>query len=130
MSDLHLLAATVLSHCLLDAENMTSLQTSGSLLLLLSHITDTTANSDMKECATAALAKAAQDGLLHHTPLIQPHLKKIIVRSLWQDLSPLSIVLHCFLCLEVNRRILHEQNVEKTFIQLLSHSVSSAPLSP
>ncbi|CAI8013289.1 Armadillo repeat-containing protein 3 [Geodia barretti] len=84
VSDLHLRAATALSLCLHDAENMTALQTSRSLELLLSLMTDAGANSDMKTCAASALAKAAHD--------------------------------------EVNRRILHEQNVEKTFIQLLAHS--------
>lgn len=59
-SDLHVLAVSVLSLCLDDAESMVALQSSGCLQQLLQHITSST-SPDMKRHAARALAKAATD---------------------------------------------------------------------
>ena len=57
-SDLHVLAMSVLSLCLDDAESMVALQSSGYLQQLLQHITESN-SPDMKKHAAKALAKAA-----------------------------------------------------------------------
>ena len=57
-SDLHVLAVSVLSLCLDDAESMVALQSSGCLQQLLQHITNSS-SPEMKRHAAKTLAKAA-----------------------------------------------------------------------
>ena len=57
-SDLHVLAVSVLSLCLEDAQSMVALQSSDCLQQLLQHIADSS-SPDMKCQAAKALAKAA-----------------------------------------------------------------------
>ena len=101
-------------------------------------MSDSTANTDMKRCAASALAKAAQDGrvlLSLHSNITHNYVLNII---LWYKIAGNTQIMieYASVCTtifatcvslsqsEVNRKILHEQSVEKTFIQLLTHSVS------
>ena len=59
-ADLHVLAVSVLSLCLEDAESMVALQSSDCLQQLLQHIRDSS-DPEMKGNASKALAKAAKN---------------------------------------------------------------------
>lgn len=102
-ADVHVLAVEVLSLCLGNANSMTVLQGSGCLHQLLSHITES-ANQLMKKHAITTLATAATNS-------------KYKVDCCRTNLSLY------FIFLALNRKILHENNVENTFVQLLSKEV-------
>lgn len=74
-SDLHVLALSVLSLCLDDAESMVALQSSGCLQQLLQHITSST-SPDMKQHAARTLAKAATNSERENFVLSDPTKQK------------------------------------------------------
>ena len=81
-SDLHVLAVSVLSLCLNDAESMVALQSSGCLQQLLQHITSAT-TPDMKKHAARALAKAATNSEPENLCQTSCHTKQ----KLWRKTS-------------------------------------------
>lgn len=100
-TDLHVLAVEVLGLCLEDTDSMSILQGSGCLQQLLCHITEST-NQQMKKHTTNTLASAASNGE-HHSIVVNNEKK--------------------FSSLALNRKILHESQVENTFVQLLTKEV-------
>lgn len=101
-ADLHVQAVEIVGLCLGDASTLSALQGSGCLEQLLSHITEST-DPVMKKTATETLASAAGDCMF---PVTFQKQRLYFV---------FSIVL--------SRKILHEHEAEKTFIQLLSNEV-------
>ena len=146
-----MLAVSLLALCLVNADSMVALQRSGCLQQLLGHITDST-STEMKRNAVRreggkkgtggeerkgekwyiaasilsmfnkgfilqakALAKAARNGeflLLTHTHPFTPYTPSHPTYT------------------AVNQKILHEEEVEKTFVELLSSEVGLFPFSP
>ena len=101
-ADIHVLAVEVLGLCLGDTDSMSILQGSGCLQQLLAHITDSSSQL-MKKAAIITLASAATDS-------------ELVEHALVMVITPHT-------CTALNRKILHESQVESTFIQLLSKEV-------
>lgn len=97
--DLHVLAVEVLGLCLGDTDSMSILQGSGCLQQLLSHISDSP-SQQMKKHVTNTLASAACNCELGLSGL----------PATQGQLYPFPAL---------NRKILHENQAESTFIQLL-----------
>ena len=137
--DLHVLAVSLLALCLVNADSMVALQRSGCLQQLLGHITDST-NTEMKRNAVRRRKGGGGGGVrvvaasILSMCLIILQAKALAIAARNGKCMLLTLIPHTLHSLTpytpshsiraaVNQKILHEQEVEKTFIELLSSEV-------